>query len=97
MKKVMCAAFLRMPLMSLVARGSTAVMLAPCLVGRHASMPSVMHGAIRDRRTSSFVAARKCWQSRTGSHRCGASRLLTAPASTGLNAKPQVLNCQCPR
>ena len=60
LKKAVCEAPLWIPLISFAARVSTAVILAPCLAGRHSSMLYVMHGAMRDRRTSSFVASLRC-------------------------------------
>ena len=68
LKKAVCEASLWIPLISFAARVSTAVMLAPCSAESHSSMPLVMHGAMRDRRTSSSVDAQKYCLRRTGSH-----------------------------
>ena len=74
MKKAVYEASLQMPLICFAARINAAVMLAPRLASRHSSIPLDMRGAIRVRRTSNFVAALRCWQRRTGSHRCSAAQ-----------------------
>ena len=67
LKKAVCEASLWIPLISFAARASTAVILAPFWAGRRSSVPQVMHGAMRDGRTRSFIAALKHWLRSTGS------------------------------